>query len=120
MQRWRRCGLALLASSMANALPGGVAAQNEGGPARAVGGPAPVANAVGALAIPASEAPRVDGYDLEDFWQRAPVLDRFIEYHPAQDADPRFRTEVRFAYDADNLYILARMYDPAPDSIMTN
>lgn len=34
------------------------------------------------------------------------------------DADPRFRTEFQVAYDARNVYVFVRMFDPRPDSIM--
>ena len=46
------------------------------------------------------------------------IIDDFLEYEPNTGAIPRFRTEVRVAYDDRFLYILGRMYDPHPDSIV--
>ncbi|CAA9331233.1 MAG: hypothetical protein AVDCRST_MAG11-2482, partial [uncultured Gemmatimonadaceae bacterium] len=40
------------------------------------------------------------------------------EYEPTTGATPRFRTELRVLYDDRALYVLARMHDPAPDSIL--
>jgi hypothetical protein len=34
------------------------------------------------------------------------------------DIDPTFKTEFQVAYDEKNLYVLVRMFDPHPDSIM--
>jgi hypothetical protein len=34
------------------------------------------------------------------------------------DAEPKFQTEFRAAYDDRNLYVFVRMFDPHPDSIM--
>ena len=47
------------------------------------------------------------------------MIDQFLEYSPNEGKGSRFRTEVRVVYDDNNLYVLARMYDPAPDSIVS-
>ncbi len=72
-----------------------------------------------AFAARVSQPPVIDGRDDDAIWQTVPVIDRFLEYEPEEGADPRFRTEVRVAYDDRYLYVLARMYDPAPDSIVS-
>lgn len=72
-----------------------------------------------ATATRASQAPVIDGHDGDAAWQGARVIDQFLEYEPTTGATPRFRTEVRIMYDDKYLYVLGRMYDPAPDSIIS-
>ena len=72
-----------------------------------------------AVAARATQAPVLDG-KLDDIaWQTAPVIDEFLEYEPTTGATPRFRTEVRILYDDKYLYVMGRMFDPAPDSIIS-
>ncbi len=72
-----------------------------------------------AIAVRAPQAPALDGRDDEPYWRDAPVIDRFLEYEPNEGAETRFRTEARVTYDNRNLYVFVRMYDPAPDSIVS-
>jgi hypothetical protein len=71
-----------------------------------------------ATAVRATTAPTLDGIDNDAVWQGAPIVDAFLEHQPRVGGEPRFRTEVRVAYDDRALYVFARMYDPAPDSII--
>lgn len=89
-----------------------------------VGSPAlpsspPRASATTASAVRAPRAPVLDGRDDDPAWKEAQVIDQFLEYEPSEGADPRFKTEVRVMYDEKYLYVLGRMYDPAPDSIVS-
>ncbi|HEX5829367.1 MAG TPA: DUF5916 domain-containing protein [Gemmatimonadaceae bacterium] len=81
--------------------------------------PATAATATTAMAVRAAEAPQLDGRADDAAWSNAPVIDQFLEYEPNPGAETRFRTEARVAYDARNLYVLVRMFDPAPDSIVS-
>src|SRR5690606_17511683 len=75
-----------------------------------------------ATAIRAAHAeapPTLDGRADDPVWRAAQVVDAFREARPAEDAEPRVRTEVRVAYDARNLYIFVRAFDPHPDSIVS-
>ncbi|MGV3710705.1 MAG: DUF5916 domain-containing protein [Gemmatimonas sp.] len=72
-----------------------------------------------AMAARAPQAPVLDGKLDDAAWQSAPVIDEFLEYEPTTGAVPRFRTEVRILYDDKYLYVMGRMYDPAPDSIIS-
>ena len=72
-----------------------------------------------AMATRASQAPVLDGITTDPIWAQARVIDEFLEYEPDEGTQSRFRTEVRIAYDDRNLYVLARMFDPAPDSIIS-
>lgn len=60
----------------------------------------------------------VDG-DLSDAaWQSIRPETELHEFKPVPFADPKQKTEVRFAFDDRALYIGARMWDSAPDSIL--
>ena len=71
-----------------------------------------------ATAVRATSTPTLDGLDNDAVWQGAPMVDAFQEYQPRVGGEPRFRTEVRVAYDDRALYVFARMHDSAPDSII--
>ncbi len=82
--------------------------------------PAPSsATATLAAASRASVAPVLDGKLSDEAWKTAQTIDKFLEYEPNQGAESRFKTDVRVVHDDKYLYIMARMYDPAPDSIVS-
>ena len=60
----------------------------------------------------------VDGVPDEPAWNGVPPFTLFIQRDPVEGGTPGMKTEVRVAYDDDALYIAARMFDPAPDSIV--
>jgi len=82
--------------------------------------PAPsTASATLATASKASVAPVLDGKLDDPAWANAQSIDKFLEYEPNQGADTRFKTDVRVVHDDKYLYLMARMYDPAPDSLVS-
>ncbi|MEP6509522.1 MAG: DUF5916 domain-containing protein, partial [Gemmatimonadales bacterium] len=64
-------------------------------------------------------APVLDGKLDDPAWQDAQSINSFLEYDPNQGADSRFKTDVRVVHDEKYLYVMARMYDPSPDSIIS-
>jgi hypothetical protein len=96
-------------------------AQQTSAPGTAASGAtvAVTATSTRASAARAATAPAIDGRDTDDVWRDAPVIDQFLEYEPTTGATTRFRTEVRLLYDDRYLYVLGRMHDPAPDSIIS-
>ncbi len=72
-----------------------------------------------ASASRATIAPVLDGRTDDPAWAQAQVIDKFLEYEPTEGAETRFKTEARVTFDDKNLYVLVRMYDPAPDSIIS-
>src|SRR5687767_12278249 len=72
-----------------------------------------------ASATRATTAPVLDGRTDDPAWAQAQVIDQFLEYEPTEGAETRFKTEARVTFDDKNLYVLVRMYDPAPDSIIS-
>jgi hypothetical protein len=77
------------------------------------------ATATAAVASRATVAPTLDGRSDDPAWVNAQIIDQFLQYEPNEGQESRFRTEARVTYDDRYLYVLARMYDPAPDSIVS-
>jgi hypothetical protein len=71
-----------------------------------------------ATAYRAPSPPVIDGKDNDQAWRGAPIINAFQEWRPTEGKPARFRTEARVAYDASNLYVFVRAYDPHPDSII--
>ena len=71
-----------------------------------------------AFAVRAPRAPTIDGKDDDAVWRLAPPITPFLEWQPTEGKPSRFRTEAKVAYDAANLYVFIRSYDPRPDSII--
>src|SRR5213076_993813 len=42
----------------------------------------------------------------------------FRQFRPVEDAEPRYVTETKVAYDAHNFYVFIRAFVPHPDSIL--
>jgi hypothetical protein len=72
----------------------------------------------GATAVRAEVAPVIDGKDDDQVWRETPPISAFREWRPTEDKAPRFKTEAKIAYDASNLYVFVRAFDPHPDSII--
>ena len=71
-----------------------------------------------ATAAPADRPPIIDGRDHDPIWKSAAPITAFRVFDPKEDGDPTFQTEAKIGYDAENLYVFARMFDPRPDSIL--
>ena len=64
--------------------------------------------------------PIVDG-DLSDpVWEKAPVIDQFIQMVPDLGQPATERTEVRIVYDSDSLYIAAYLHYTDPTAVVRN
>src|SRR5262249_58559055 len=69
-------------------------------------------------AVRTSRPITVDGLLDEEVWKNDQAITQFLQKDPDQGVAPRQRTEVRLAYDDDALYVGARLYDTAPDSVV--
>lgn len=67
----------------------------------------------------AERPPVIDGRDDDAIWKTARAITGFRVFDPKEDGDPTVPTEARVAYDAENLYVFTRMFDPHPDSILS-
>ncbi|MFH1159658.1 MAG: DUF5916 domain-containing protein [bacterium] len=70
-------------------------------------------------AVPIKETIKIDGVLDETSWQLAPVATDFIQQRPYNGKPASQRSEIRFMYDNSGLYVGALLYDPHPDSILT-
>ncbi|HYE57019.1 MAG TPA: sugar-binding protein, partial [Rhodothermales bacterium] len=61
----------------------------------------------------------VDGRLDEATWAAAPAIEGFRQNRPSEGAPASQRTVVRVLYDDNAIYVGARMYDTAPDSIIS-
>ncbi len=59
----------------------------------------------------------LDGVSDEAFWEKVQVATGFKQQEPVPGNPASERTEVRIAYDEQNLYISAIFYDSEPDKI---
>jgi uncharacterized protein DUF5916/cellulose/xylan binding protein with CBM9 domain len=67
----------------------------------------------------AARPPVIDGRDDDPVWREAVPITAFLEWRPNEGGRPRLPTEAKVAYDAANLYVFVRAFDPHPDSIIT-
>ncbi|MDP9203732.1 MAG: carbohydrate binding family 9 domain-containing protein, partial [Gemmatimonadota bacterium] len=74
---------------------------------------------VRATASRAERPPIIDGRDDDPIWKSATPITGFRVFDPKEDGDPTFQTEAKIGYDAQNLYVFARMFDTHPDSIVS-
>ncbi|MDA0206031.1 MAG: DUF5916 domain-containing protein [Acidobacteria bacterium] len=65
-----------------------------------------------------TEAPTLDGLVTEEFWSKIPAAGDFTQRNPDETQPSTERTEVRFAFDEDNLYIGIICFDSEPDQIV--
>src|SRR2546423_9757389 len=70
-----------------------------------------------ATALRAEGSPSIDGKDDDAAWRSAPAITQFQEWRPDEGKPARFKTEAKIVYDASNLYVFVRAFDPHPDSI---
>ncbi|MEE9373202.1 MAG: DUF5916 domain-containing protein [Saprospiraceae bacterium] len=70
-------------------------------------------------ATPITEIPKLDGDVLNDVaWQKIMPITNFVQQQPNQGTQVSEKTEVRIAYDKDNLYLSAVMYDSNADLLI--
>jgi len=67
----------------------------------------------------AQRPPVIDGRDDDAIWKTGAPITGFRVFDPKEDGDPSAQTEIRVAYDGENLYVFARMLDSHPDSILS-
>ena len=78
-----------------------------------------VSNTTQASAVLADRTPVIDGKDDDQVWENATPITSFRVFDTKEDGDPSFPTEARIAYDAENLYVFVRIFEPHPYSIVS-
>jgi hypothetical protein len=71
-----------------------------------------------ARAVAAPRSPAIDGKDDDLVWRETRAITQFQEWSPTEGKPARFPTEAKIAYDAANLYVFIRCFDPHPDSLI--
>ncbi|MCK9611842.1 MAG: DUF5916 domain-containing protein [Bacteroidales bacterium] len=71
-----------------------------------------------AFATRISQPPKIDGLLTDTCWALCDSVGDFYQYEPIYNIAASQKTVVRIAYDDEAVYIAARMYDTAPDSIL--
>src|SRR5687767_1274688 len=61
--------------------------------------------------------PAIDGRLIDEAWAQVEPASDFTQRDPDEGKPATERTEVRFLYDNDALYVAARLYDSQPDLI---
>ena len=105
-------GAALLAIAILLACPDAVAGQvpTDVAPSRVLHG----RESPRAVAVRTSESIRVDGILDEDAWTSVPAITDFRQTQPSEGEVLSERTEVRFLYDSEALYVGAHLFDSGP------
>lgn len=62
-------------------------------------------------AVRATDKIKVDGVFDEASWQNAPILTDFVQRRPDPGAPSERKTEVRFIYDDEAIYVAAKIYE---------
>jgi hypothetical protein len=107
----RHCIAVAAAAVLAGALPAGAQERGAAGTSAAVHDHAA---APAARAIRITEPVRIDGIFDDAIWQASPAITGFTQLVPNEGAPMSERTEIRFAFSDNALYIAARMYDSHP------
>ncbi|NUQ11156.1 MAG: carbohydrate binding family 9 domain-containing protein [Gemmatimonadaceae bacterium] len=79
--------------------------------------PAAAARVPAAVASLRTTSVAIDGRITESAWLAAPVATGFIQRQPNEGRRAEHQTEVRILFDAEAMYIGARMHDPEPGRI---
>jgi len=83
------------------------------------GPPPPPPPASKVVATRAAQPPVIDVRDDDAVWREAQPIGGFQEWRPSEGGPPKLPTEAKIAYDAANMYVFVRAFDPHPDSIIT-
>ncbi|WP_257453375.1 carbohydrate binding family 9 domain-containing protein [Archangium lipolyticum] len=70
-------------------------------------------------ALQVEKGPLLDGVLDDEVWRHAAFTSGFLQKEPHQGRPASLRTEVAFVYDADALYVGARMSSDRPEDIET-
>jgi len=70
-------------------------------------------------ALRVAHPPKLDGTLSDHIWQLSMPAADFLQYEPHNDRPASFESEVRVLFDDNSIYIGAILFDPSPDSILT-
>lgn len=73
-----------------------------------------------AYRLGSDEVVNLDGKLEESFWKQLTPITNFRQQEPAEGGIPSERTEIYVVYDAENLYIGAKLFDSNPSGILAS
>jgi hypothetical protein len=65
----------------------------------------------------ATKTPKIDGVFDDAAWMNANSANTFLQNYPLEKGQVSQQTEVKLVYDNTAIYVAAKLYDTAPDSI---
>ncbi len=68
-------------------------------------------------AVRASRSPEIDGRLTDEAWSAAPPVSHFTQRDPEEGKPATERTEVRFLYDDEALFVGVRLFDRHPELV---
>ena len=68
-------------------------------------------------ALGSQKAPVIDGLLDDASWELVGWAGDYIEFQPDENTPPSVETKFKIIYDAKNLYVAFKCYDPEPDKI---
>ena len=72
------------------------------------------------ITVPIAEVPPILDGKLDDHpWREAAIIEDLQEVSPNEFAPPSRATRIYVAYDTEELYVAARLYEDSPDEINT-
>ena len=71
-----------------------------------------------AIATRTEDPPEIDGHIDDAAWEKAILVDEFLQFEPYNLEAPTVRTEFRVLYDDEYLYVAFDNFDPNPEKIM--
>ncbi|MGH7540942.1 MAG: hypothetical protein ACRELC_08090, partial [Gemmatimonadota bacterium] len=80
----------------------------------------PLAPRTSAVRLDTASRIELDGRLDEAAWAEAPAATRFVQREPDEGLPATQRTDVRFVYDGETLYVGARMYDELGEDGVTS
>jgi hypothetical protein len=113
--RWTLLPAAAVLSATILLLPAGLRGQESGTPAAAR---AESGRLQQVQAVRVEVGPQVDGRLDDAVWQRAGVIDAFVQQEPVEGAPATERTEIRIVYDDERIYFGVRAFDSQPDRLV--
>ncbi len=67
-----------------------------------------------------NDSPNIDGFPNDEVWNSLKSITDFVQIDPNNMGKPSQKTEVKLAYDNQNIYVLAKLYDSQSEKITTN
>lgn len=69
------------------------------------------------MSVANATAPEIDGVLDDNSWNSVEWTGDFIELRPDENTAPTYQSKFKILYDAKNLYVGVRFYDPEPSKI---